>query len=83
MTRDELEAVIRRQMTRTARSMLQAADSNRIMNDAVDTILAAADEHAASHATALFDLEHGIRARQFVANLAEALHRHSRVYHEP
>lgn len=45
MTRDELEAVIRRQMTRAARSMLQAVDSNRVMNDALDTILDATRQH--------------------------------------
>ena len=56
MTRDELERIIRRQMTRAALSMLQAVDSNRIMNDAVGTILDAADQHAASHASRLFEL---------------------------
>ena len=56
MTRDELEAVIRRQMTRAALSMLQAVDSTRIMNDALHVILDAVDRHAASHAERLFEL---------------------------
>jgi hypothetical protein len=46
--RDQLEATVRRQLTRIAATFMQVGIVTAILNEATDTILAAADTYASA-----------------------------------